>query len=49
MIHGNGGLIAQVCTIYLQSHLGQRTACRMAEQMQSPATMQEMQSSEKTE
>jgi len=48
MINRHYSLIAQVCTIYLPSHLVQRTACRMPEQMQSPAIKQEMQSSEKT-
>ena len=48
MINRHYCLIPQVCTIYLPSHLVQRTACRMPEQMQSPAIEQEMQSSEKT-
>ena len=41
-------LIGQVYTQYLLSHQVQRTACRMPKQMQSPATKQEMLSSEKT-
>ena len=40
-------LTGQVYTLYLLSHQVQRTACRMPKQMQSPATKQEMLSSEK--
>ena len=47
MMNRHCTLIAWVCTINLPSHLVQRTACRMPDQMQSPATKQEMQSSEK--
>ena len=41
MINRHHSLIAQSCTIYSPSHLVQRTAFRMPDQMQSPAAKQE--------